>query len=211
MVFFKAKESGLVVFDAESQAQDSLLKSRCAGTSLLAGREARRRDRRPWIEPHQGAGCYPPDGRVGKMARRLEEIAPQQEHGAERFKDEETGALQAGGRVFQSASGEEQALNPEGANPLHTGPDHRQKDNHHQHDRHAIAPAMSEQSHHALVVLRVGVGVRPVMKLRAYRHRHHNKQLRHQQRHNGAPESETLEAEDTRHHSDSTFLTTISK
>lgn len=112
---------------------------------------------------------------------------------------EKAGWLAARRRVFQNAAGQEKALDPDSANPLHASPYHGQKNNQHQGDRSAITPAVGEQRHHALVLLRVGVVMRPVMKPRANRHRHHGKQLRHQQRHDGAPESKTLEAEEVRH------------
>ena len=73
---------------------------------------------------------------------------------------------------------------------------HSQKDGHHQNGRNAIAPAVSEESDHALVLLVIRVVMRPVMKSRADSHGHHDEQLRNQQRHDGAPKGETLEAEE---------------
>ena len=108
----------------------------------------------------------------------------------------EPSLLEARRSVFEHAAREEQVFHPNDGLPLMENQSDSQKDGHHQDSRNAIAPAVSKQSHHALVILVTTVVMRPVMKSWARSHSNHDKQLRHQQRHDGAPEGKTLEAEE---------------
>jgi len=106
------------------------------------------------------------------------------------------GSLQLRRRVFQYAAGEEQVLDPDGTKPLRARMADGQKNGQHQSNRRTVTSPLGKQSHQALVLLGIGVVVSPVMKSRADRHCHHRKQVRHQQRNDGAPKSETLEAKE---------------